>query len=334
MIWSMKALARKSKTAIIASKLYTNWRMRRSRAKGSIDASMGSTHSGKTISESLAYIDAQYADYCRYAQLTPETIGGKRIVELGCGDNVGVALRFLADGAKQVVCVDKFYSVRDVEKERTIYVELRKTLSPSQKQAFDAVVDLTSSIKLNEQRLHCVYGIELSDFVTADTERAFDIVMSRAVIEEIYEPDELFAAADKLLKPSGLMIHKIDLSDYGMFSNGGMNPLTFLTIPTWLYRRMASESAIPNRKLISYYRNLITRLGYEAQIFVTSIIGFKEIVPHKLRIEPRVDYGPSESEQIVKIRPKLQAEFASMSDEELLVSGIFLVARKLEIDGQ
>src|SRR5262245_61966106 len=100
MISSMKALARKSKTAIIASKLYTNWRMRRSRVKGSIDAEMGSTHSRKPIDESLAYIEAVHADYCRYVQLTPEMIRGKRIVELGCGDNVGVALRFLADGAE------------------------------------------------------------------------------------------------------------------------------------------------------------------------------------------------------------------------------------------
>ncbi|HEY0762120.1 MAG TPA: methyltransferase domain-containing protein [Pyrinomonadaceae bacterium] len=324
----MKALARKSKTAIIASKLYTNWRMRRSRAKGSIEAAMGSTHSRKTIDESLAYIEAQYADYCQYAQLTPETIRGKRIVELGCGDNVGVALKFLADGAEQVVCVDKFYSVRDVEKERMIYVELRKTLSPLQQDAFDRAVDLSGSIKLSEQRLRCVYGIELSDFADTDTERAFDVVLSRAVIEEIYEPDSLFAAADKLLRPDGLMIHKIDLSDYGMFSNGGMNPLTFLTIPEWLYRRMASESAIPNRKLISYYRELMTRMGYEARIFVSSIIGFGEIVPHKLRIEPGADYGVFELSLIEKIRPKLQSEFASMTDGELLVNGIFLVARK------
>lgn len=330
----MKALARKSKTAIIASKLYTNWRMRRSRAKGSIEANMGSTHSRKTIKESLAYIEVQNADYCRYAQLSPEEIKGKKIIELGCGDNVGVALKFLADGAQQVVCVDKFYSVRDVEKERTIYVELRKTLSPIQQVAFDRAVDLSSSIKFDEGRLRCVYGIELGDFIAADTERAFDIVMSRAVIEEIYKPDELFAAADKLLKPGGLMIHKIDLSDYGMFSNGGMNPLTFLTIPEWLYRRMASASAIPNRKLISYYRDLMTRAGYEALVFVTSIIGAGEIVPHKLKIEPGVDYGPSELALIEKIRPKLQPEFANMTDAELLVSGIFLVARKLEFDGQ
>lgn len=324
----MKALARKSKTAIIASKLYTNWRMRRSRAKGSIEASMGSTHSRKTIDESLAYIDVQFADYCRYAQLTPEKIRGKRIMELGCGDNVGVALKFLANGAKQVVCVDKFYSVRDVEKERTIYVELRETLSPTQQEAFDAIVDLTGPIKFDEQRLLCVYGIELNDFIASDTERAFDIVLSRAVIEEIYEPEALFVGADKLLRPGGLMIHKIDLSDYGMFSNGGMNPLTFLTIPEWLYRRMASESAIPNRKLISYYRELITRRGYEVQIFVTSILGSGEIVPHKLSIQPGVDYGPLELSLIEKIRPKLQAEFANMTDAELIVSGIFLIARK------
>jgi SAM-dependent methyltransferase len=328
MMSAMKALARKSKTAIIASKLYTNWRMRRSRARGSIEGVMGSTHSRKTIDESLAYIELQYDDYCRYADLSQANISGKRIIELGCGDNVGVALKFLSDGAAQVVCIDKFYSVREAEKERSIYVELRKTLSSAQQKLFDGAVELSSPLKLNEEKLKCVYGIELNEFVDETTAESFDIILSRAVIEEIYEPWSLFLAADKLLKPGGLMAHKIDLSDYGMFTNGGMNPLTFLTIPEWLYRRMASESAIPNRKMLSYYRELVGRLGYDAQLLVSSFIGSREIVPHKSRLEPGVDYGPSELALIEEIRHKLQSPFTNMPDEELVVSGIFLVARE------
>jgi hypothetical protein len=34
----------------------------------------------------------------------------KRVLEIGPGGNAGVALKFLLAGAKQVVCLDKFYS--------------------------------------------------------------------------------------------------------------------------------------------------------------------------------------------------------------------------------
>ena len=122
------------------------------------------------------------------------------------------------------------------------------------------------------------------------------------------------------------MTHKIDLSDYGMFSEAGMNPLTFLSIPEWVYRRMAAGSAMPNRKMIGYYRDVMTRLGYETRLFVTSIVGRGDLIPHKERLQKGLDYGETEQQLIARIRPKLALTFASLSDEDLLVSGIFLVA--------
>ena len=328
MMSSLKRLGRRSKTAIIANKILMNWRMRRDFSIGTKQVGIGSTHSQKSIAESLQYIATQYLDYCRYANLDPSKIKGKRILELGCGDNIGVALRFLADCAAQVICVDKFYAVRDAAKERLIYIALRNSLSSAQRDAFDTVVNLDNAVVPDLNRLCCVYGIDLARFVDDEALGLFDVVISRAVIEEIYNPEPVFSAVDKLLKPGGMMLHKIDLSDYGIFSNGGMNPLTFLTIPEWLYRRMASESAIPNRKLRSYYRGLTERLGYEVRILVSSVIGFREIVPHKEALQLDVDYGADELSLIEAIRPKLQKQFAVLPDEELLVSGIFLIARK------
>ncbi len=46
----------------------------------------------------------------------------------------------------------------------------------------------------------------------------FDLVVSRGAIQDIYEPEQAFQAMDRILKPAGLMLHKIDLSDQGMFS--------------------------------------------------------------------------------------------------------------------
>lgn len=324
----LRQRARKSKSAIICHKMLLNWRMRAKYAQGEIDESIGSTHSWKSLDESLDYIDWQYSDYLTYANLGPTELAGKKILEIGFGDNVGVALRFLADGAGQVVCVDKFYSRRDKDHERVIYQKLRERLTAEQQVRYDSVVDLSNDIKLDDQKLRCVYGVELPEFAAGDEIGSYDIVVSRAVIEEIYDPAPMFAACDRLLKPGGLMIHKIDLSDYGMFSGAGMNPLTFLTISERIYRRMASSSGIPNRKLLGYYRDLVRGMGYDVRVFISNVIGIGDIKPYKESIAVNRDYSGVELAFVRGIRPKLVAEYAKVPDEELLVSGIFMVARK------
>src|SRR6478672_5536853 len=185
MIKQIKRMARRSKTAIICYRIYDNYRMQRRFSQGQIDASMGSTHSFKNIDESLAYIDAQFQDYQTYAGLTPDKFAGKRIMELGCGDNVGVALKFLIAGAAQVVCLDKYYSVRDEANEREIYLRMKERLSAEEVARFDKIVDLSKGISFDPHRLLCVYGKDLGEYAAEakDEEDKFDVILSRAVIE-------------------------------------------------------------------------------------------------------------------------------------------------------
>ena len=112
----MKSLAKKSKNLIIAAKIYDNWRMKRRFQSGNTESIHGSTHGLliKDIAESLSYINIQFDDYLTYSGLTVEKLKGMRVFELGFGDNVGVALKFLAVGAEQAVCLDKYYSKRDL----------------------------------------------------------------------------------------------------------------------------------------------------------------------------------------------------------------------------
>lgn len=326
----MKRWARKSRNLIIAFKIFHNWQMRRRFAAGSIDTEHGSTHSRKDLAESLSYIEEQFQDYLTYGQLKSEQLRGRRILELGFGDNVGVALRFLAAGASRAVCVDKFYSKRNVAQEREIYAALRQELSVAEQDRLDEAVDLNDGIKFNPNKLRCINGLDLES--AADQllkeEQVFDLIISRAVIEEIYEPERVLAAADKLLAPGGLMLHKIDLSDYGIFSDGGMHPLTFLTIRESVYRRMASDSGIPNRKLIDYYRQRMRELGYDARFFITSLVGYGAVVPHKESIELDDDASRIALAVINEIRPKFDRAFREKTDEELMIGGVFLVGRK------
>jgi hypothetical protein len=330
MFSKIKVLAKKSKTALVAYKIYNNFRIARAYKSGIIESTHGSTNATKTVDESLEYIAVQFEDYMKYSGLASEEIFNKKIIELGFGDNFGVALRFLAAGAAKVICIDRFYSLRDPRHELKIYEGLRRQLSLQERQRFDEVIDLHPHLTVNKERLAYFNGSSLEQFVqnSPDERNRIDLIVSRAVIEEIYEPRPVFMAADWLLCDGGLVLHKIDLSDYGVFSENGMHPLTFLTIAEPIYRLMAKDSAIPNRKRISYYRTMMNDLGYEATLYVSSIIGVGHLSPYREQIAFNTDYGEASLQLVRNIRRRLKHPYHQLPNEDLIVDGIFLVGRK------
>jgi hypothetical protein len=319
----VKAVARRSKSAIILFKLFDNWRLKRRTQSGSIETIHGSTHLNSSVTDSLAYIDRQFNDYLNYAGLRESDLLNKNILELGPGDNLGVALRFIAAGAKCAICLDRFYSKRDPQHEQQIYAALRDNLSDEQRQRLDLALSLGETAQFETSRVRSIYGQTLEEYATSAGDTKFDLIISCAVLEEIYNPDSTLTAMDVLLNPGGLLIHKIDLSDYGMFRNQGMHPLTFLTIPERIYRRMASDSGLPNRKRLSHYRTKMDELRYDAKYFVTSTIT-------NGRIEPALENPQlKDSQEIVSsVRNKLDSEFRNLPEEDLLIDGLLLVARK------
>ena len=319
----VKKLARRSKTAIIIYKVFDNRRLKKRVASGDIETTHGSTHLNQSVAGSLAYIEKQFANYVNYAGLT--SLNAKRILELGPGDNLGVALKFLAAGAAKVVCLDRFYSKRNAGHERQIYQALRETLGADERSRFDQAVNLSSDVQFNQEKLQSVYGASLEEFAAKLAHEKFDLIISCAVLEEIYDPDPVFAAMDKLLGAGGYLVHVIDLGDYGMFRNQGMHPLTFLTISEPVYKRMASDSGLPNRKRLGYYVEKMKELGYDSKFFVTSVLPGG-------RLEPAAEYVPGrfkhDSNLVAEIRAKLAGHFRVLDDEELLIDGVLLVARK------
>jgi len=321
----VKRLARRSKTAIIIYKMFDNRRLRKRVESGHIETIHGSTHLNRSVTNSLAYIDRQFATYIKYAGLSRDALKGKRILELGPGDNLGVALKFLAAGADSVVCLDRFYSKRNAEHELAIYKAIREKLNADQQARFDQAVNLTNGVEFNPQKLQSVYGVTLEGFANKLANEKFDLILSCAVLEEIYDPDPVFDAMNRLLAQGGSLVHVIDLGDYGMFRDQGMHPLTFLTISESIYRRMASDSGLPNRKRLRYYQEKMKEFGYESKFFVTSVL------PNG-RLEPAAEYAPGKfnhnSNLVAEIRSKLTNDFKNLDEEQLLIDGVLLVATK------
>jgi hypothetical protein len=155
------------------------------------------------------------------------------------------------------------------------------------------------------------------------------MVVSNAVIEEIYDPMPSFQAQDKLLRPGGVMMHRIDLRDYGMFSKYGFHPLEFLTVPDWIYRRMVEGSGQPDRRMIDYYRDVGARMGYQTEIYIARVLGSDSELPEaKRELQAGVDYTEAQLALVREIRPRLIERYRKLPDLDLLPATIIFVGRK------
>jgi SAM-dependent methyltransferase len=325
----VKQIALSSKAIIIAFNIYNNYRVKRRFKVGNAESDHGVAHIAMSLEESLRYIDRSYEIFLRWSGFSPETFTGKRIMEVGTGDNLGLALRFIAAGAASVVSLDKFYSRRDPEQQRNIYLAMRNRIKGEERKRFDEAVDLTHGIEFNTSKLRYIYGTGVEEADKLLGEASFDFIISKGALQDVYDIDSAFAGMDRLLVPGGLMLHTMDLSDQGMFSKNGFHPLTFLTIPDSVYRMMSVYSGKANRRLTDYYQQKMDELGYDSNFLVTRIVGEpKELLPHKEKIERGVDYDDAKLSLVQSIRPKLLPRYARMTDEELLVSGIYLIAKK------
>lgn len=324
----IRRLALSSKSFVVAYGIYSNWRARRRFRSGDIRSTHGATHRRKSLDQSLCYINRVFEDYLRYSGVDAARLRGLRILEIGPGDSLGVALKFVTAGASQVVCLDKFQSEADPSQQREIYLAMRQSLSGVELSRFDAAVSLESGIELNPEKLTCVCGVGIEDAAESFETGTFGLIISTAVLQEVFDIDSAFYSMDRLLSPGGRMAHKIDLSDEGMFGLNGMHPLTFLTVPRPVYEAMTREAGKSNRKLAGYYRAKMDEFGYDAKLFVTAILGRGELRPHKQTLELNVDYDDSTLSLVEEYRPRLCPEFKEVPCEDLIVSGIFMAARK------
>jgi hypothetical protein len=73
----------------------------------------GAVHGGWDVERTRGYVQEVFDDYLHYGHIDRRELAGMRILEIGPGANLGVALLFAAHGAREVVCVDRFESDRN-----------------------------------------------------------------------------------------------------------------------------------------------------------------------------------------------------------------------------
>ena len=324
---TLKSHLKRSRALTIAGRSTLHLTSRIRERIGPDRGTIGATHRGLGLEQSLSYVNAVYDDYLAYAGLNVEKLAGARVLEVGAGDNFGVALRLLGAGAERVVAVDRFVTWRDPEQQRAIYTALLEAMEPVERERAAAAVVLDGEPRFDERRLEVLEGIPIEEAPARLGPESFSLILSRAVMEHVGNVRGSFEAMDRLLVPGGTMAHKVDLSDHGLFTPGGHPPLTFLTVADRQYRWMGGDAGLPNRVPADVYRSELERLGYEPTVLVTHLIDSpEELVPHPA--EPPAGRLGAAGTMVEEIRPRLLPRYRALPASTLAVAGIFLIARK------
>ena len=326
-IW--KPAAKRFKYFVVATNVYQDFLRRSGLRRDQISQPDYAALPDSEIPAYLHRINSTFADYQKYGQLTEPRVRGRHVLEVGPGETIGVALRFIGEGAESVMAVDKFVPLESTSFHQTLYRSLESGLGDQERQRIEAAVDLDNGVKPRPERVKYVYGEAMEDLAQRLPPGSFDVIVSNAVLEEIYDSDRMFEGFDRLLKPGGRQVHVVDLGDYGMFSKHGFHPLEFLTIPDPVYRYMVEASGQPNRRSIDYYRAIAARYGYAARIYRTWVVGGPaHLSEYQTDLQKGRDYSDDNLQLVRSVRARLLPRYRDLSDEDLLTRSILIVFDK------
>lgn len=245
----------------------------------------------KEYFEKLGVAPAEYAAYLK----------GKKILEYGPGDVLGVALLLYAHGADSVHCVDRFPLSRIADKNLRIYWEILNALDANKKTralgAFREFGKPESGFKPE------AIAYTVSPDGLSGKKRHYDLIISRAVLEHVNNLEKTIQDISDGLTTSGVSIHQVDLKSHGL---DRYKPFDFLTWPEGLFKLMYSHKGFPNRWRVNKYRELIGKSG--------------------LRVRHMTATSALEAHQVALIRPKLAQQFRDIPDDELSWLGFWVLA--------
>ncbi len=220
-----------------------------------------------------------------------ELFRGRTVLEVGPGDTRSIGLIAKARGATAWEGVDGY----DVQARREGYL----------RSIYEPILELEGERGGMERANELLRGtrVHTGNDALRTTERRFDLVVSRAVLEHVMDLDALYATLRAVTTDDALLIHKIDLRCHGVrFAS----ELDFLRFPERLFRRMSSHSGdMPNRVRVPGYVELGARHGFRL-----SYAGATHVVP---------------TEDVRAIRDRLAPPFRGMSDSVLSVLGVWMV---------
>ncbi len=274
--------------------------------------------------ERARYAKEVFDDYFNFSGIS-KNLSGKRVLEIGPGESLSVGILCLANGAKSVTAIDRFPSLLNRKQQSEIYKALIQNEKNIETGQFLNLID--NDFKISADKMDYIPFVPLEELDKTLAPGQFDIILSRAVLEHIYDLDLAFSSMNNLLAPGGVMIHEVDFRDHAIFTSYNLHPLTFLTFSKKIWKVATHWLGAPNRKLENYFRQLLNHYGFSYKIFKILAVGSEKKF-HAESLELGKTHDDSQLKLVESIKPKLAAEYKSLSNEDLLTSGIFFTATK------
>lgn len=186
-------------------------------------------------------------------------LDGKRVLEIGPGDNLLAGLAFLAAGAASYAAIDRFQGAYDNEVAHVWYRALRADwanrypdlrwpddLDPEAFVPSDRVTALAGGVEE-------VSGIG-----------AFDLVCSFVVAEHVLDPASFANLTREAIGDHGEALHVIDFSGHEWDQLG--DPFLFLKFSDRMWRWMGSNRGVPNRVRFDEYLRHFEHAGLAVEV--------------------------------------------------------------------
>lgn len=238
------------------------------------------------------------------AGVAAEALESGTVVEYGPGDIPGVALLLYAQGAREVICVDRFALLRPSAFNRAVREALAEPLTNEAHQRFREADDAVTRFD-SGRRPPAPVSYRLQRDGLARLKGVADVAVSRAVLEHVNDLAATYRDMFAALRPGGIAAHKVDLRSHGLHRD---TPLDFLNWPSWAWWCMHSGKGTPNRWRLDSHRAMARDAGFEI-----------------LRIEPVLRF---DDEELAQVAGSLAGVAARTPPADLAVATFWIVVRK------
>lgn len=218
-------------------------------------------------------------------------------LELGPGDSVGSALIAHALGASRCYLVDAGeFAIKDMQAYRAFADELRELAVPC--------MDIQDCDTI-DALLHACGGVYLTSGLASlqqIPDNSVDFIWSQAVLEHIRAAEfkAMMCELKRIMRTNGVASHRVDLKDH---LGGSLNNMRIAS-KHWEKDWMAGSGFYTNRLRFSEMLNVFEQVGFQVEVA-----------------------GIDRWEESPLSRSKLAAEFQSLSDDDLTISGFDVVLR-------
>ena len=225
----------------------------------------GTSLRGRSVADAAGYVQLVADRYRDAARRVSRSFAGATVLEIGPGDNLGVALCLVAWGAERVVCIDRFNCLGKHHFKGDIYRALLSGLAPAERDRARRMCPWVEGAPPGslEGVIQFLPGTEFESCASALAHYRFDCVVSNAALEHLVDVAGGFAQVLPSVKSDAWMFHEVDLRCHSRFS--AVSPLHFLTVPQPLWHLMGSRLGAPNRVRVNAYRQIFKQAGFEVR---------------------------------------------------------------------